>query len=284
MTTPVTTNTQGAGPTDIDPSQTSGGPPAPKDEGVHKPKGGDDEEHGTPKQKSPAELKAEADKAAADKAAADEPAKSKDGELTEYVDLGHEAGNAAIELLKEKGVSAVEANGIFAAAVKSGNLNDVQWDVLESRVGKASAALIKRGVADYYDGVVKKEAELATTVHAEVGGKDNWTKLVDWAHKAEAADTNIKAQVDDIRAGLAAGGKWAKAAAKDLAELYNKAPGNVGLGANKVTTGDTTAPVTGTGITRAEYLAELHKFGDYGPPAQVAALRARRLLGRQQGI
>lgn len=277
-------------------SQTSEGPKAPEDVGRTKPVveqgtgGGDDEEHGVPVKKAPSEGPKPVDKTAPKK---EEPAPEQGDDdedekpqwNQEYISLPHEAGQSVIELLKESNVSAVEANAIFAKAIKSENLNDIDWDVLKSRLGDAKFKLAKIGIESYYNEQFKEISETVNNVHSEVGGEANWKKIAKWAHAKEAADPAFAKDMADLRKGVEAGGRWAKQAARDIADAYNADPKNKGLNTKEIMRGTTQAPASGAPMTRKEYHAAMHEGNASGKPASYyVEIRARRKAGMAQGI
>lgn len=268
----------------IDPSQLGGGMQAPVDTGTGaRPKGGDDEEHGQPLAKAPSEKKVETP-AEKPVVPADED-EVDDSWKTQYIEMPDAAGQSVINLLKAEGIKPVEANAIFEKALKSGDLKDVQWDVLVARLGEDKAALARIGIESHYEKVYKANVEVVNTVHAEVGGEPNWIKISTWAKAAEKKDPALKAEIDDIRLGIDAGGRSAKYAARDLKALYERAPGNNGLGVAKITQGTQPAPSGESPLSRRDYMAAMHKAeAENAKPAVIAALRARRQAGMQQGL
>jgi len=197
--------------------------------------------------------------------------------------MGNEAGNDAFEMLKEKGVDAKEANSIFAAALKSGDLKDVKWEVLEAKVGKATAKVIRGNIERYHADVVEKDKKLTEDIHEQVGGKENWDKVVAWARKKEANDPAFKRELDDIRKGLAMGGRYGKTATADVLALYEADPKNKGLGVSKLVKGDGKAAEVEP-LTKAAYLAAVKEARKNGAgPNEIAALQLRRKAGMAAG-
>src|SRR5690606_34976790 len=102
-------------------------------------KKGDDEEHGTPVQKSPSDQKKEegkqedkkADNKADDKA--DDTADTDDESWKhQYIQFEDEAGQSVVNLLNEAGVKPIEANTFFAEAVATGDFTKIRWDLIEA--------------------------------------------------------------------------------------------------------------------------------------------------------
>lgn len=287
-------NSQGAAQSDIAPGQTGKGPEAPLDTGLgRKPvePSAEEEVHGVPLKKGPSDKAKEVEAGKPDPKQDDEPGDDDDtgGDdeswKGQYISLPHEAGQSVIDLLKESGVSPVEANAIFAKAAETENLNDIQWDVLESRLGSAKFKLAKLGIETYYKEQFVKGAETVRAVHEEIGGEKNWNTVKKWAQAKEGKDPAFKKELDEIRAGIEAGGRSARYAAKDLKALYEADKGNKGLATDKIIRGDNRPAQSGAPLSRKEYMVEMHKANEAGKPqSHYAELRARRAEGRAQGI
>lgn len=234
------------------------------------------------KAKEEAEAKAKADKEAADKAAAEDDGKWKE----QWVEIGNPSADAAIEVMKSAGVTPVEGNAIFEDAINSGDLTKVKWDVLEARIGKASALLVRNGIEQYYNTEVKAQNEVKDYAHELVGGEEGWDKVKKWANAREKTDLAFAAEVNQYREALKVGGFAAKAAVRALKEAYEAAPNNGTLKKPNLERG-TAKPHTTSGqpLSRADYYKALVKAGgDHAPENVKADLRARRQLGMQQGI
>jgi len=110
----------------------TGGNPAPVDRGNTVP-----EKKPEPKtadqiaaDKKVADEKVLADAKVIADAKAAEDAKVKEGWQKEYVKVENPDAQAAIDLMNEAGVSPIEANAIFEKAIKSKDLNDIDWATL----------------------------------------------------------------------------------------------------------------------------------------------------------
>ena len=282
------------------PGETANGVVTNKTNPNEKPAGWDEQhnpetaEQKAAKEKLAAEAKAkeEADKAKTDEdKAAEEAAKKAEEDKEkwdgkEYITLEDPNGQAAIDLLKEKGVSPTEANAIFQAAIESGKLEDVKWDELEAKVGKSHAQLIRTGVENFYNNKYKVQQAEVIELKKIVGGDANWTKISTWAKAAEKVDAGIATKVAGIRKALDIGGYAAEIGVKELKALYEADPKNGGLGQNKVLEGERVDTSQGTPLGREEYL-ELTKKAharSRGPePGELASLNARRVAGQKLG-
>lgn len=264
-----------------------------------------------PPAKTPEELAAE--KAAADKAALEEGPGSKEKQETpeekeareaeeaeaaalaekagdwqdEYITFEDPNANAVVDILKEKGVSVIEANAIFAGALKSGDLKDVDWTSLEKKLGPSATVLARAGIEAYANGALKQNRQIVEDTYKQVGGEANWLTMRNWAQAAEKADTSGKftQTLDNIRAAINLGGAAREDAISRLKALYDADPKTKGLGTFKLTTGDQPAGQVGAPMTRAEYLKAVHEAHARKAPAhELRALDARRMAGKAARI
>ncbi len=205
----------------------------------------------------------------------------------EYITFGDAAADSVVDLLKEAGVGAREANLIFQEAVEADDLSKVKWDVLEERLGAAKARLAKMAITDYHDREYKKNVATTKAAHELVGGEKNWQKVAKWAKTKQESDPAFMGVMHEIRTGINAGGKLAAFAVAELKAAYEADPRNSGLGVAKVQRG-TSAPKSnphGEPLSRKDYLAEIKKANEGRPnPQLIAQLQARRQAGRAAGI
>lgn len=214
----------------------------------------------------------------------DVPAEEWDGEYTKFDD---ESADSVVDLLKDAGVGAREAQLIFAKALETDNVDDVKWDVIKEKLGPAKAKLAEVAIRDYYNRVYSKHVATTNAAYEAVGGKDNWEKIAKWARAAQVKDPSIKGQLDEIRTGINHGGKLAAFAVAELKGLYEADPKNKGLGNRKVTRGDSRVDedANGTPLSKKEYLEAVKKaHAERRPASEIAALRARRQAGAKRGI
>ena len=275
---------QGVTPASLDPGQTGGGNKAPVDTGVTKKV-----PEPTAEEKAAAQ-KIVDDKAAADKLVADEEAAKKAGTdqvgKTKWAKSDDPIYNSVIEMLTDSGVSPMEGSAIFDKAVASGNLEDIDWAVLEKKVKPGQFTLIKAGVEKYYDDQYKPIRETVAKGHEIVGGEENWVKVRDWAQKQEKAGK--LPQLGEIRKAIGQNGWIAQKAIEELKGLYEKDPSNKGLGVQKFTEGNVNQVIAaGDALNASDYRAELEKLknGFREPdPKKLAALQARRKAGMAAGL
>lgn len=285
MTTPTPAAIVAVPTTELNPGEiTKGGNPLPLDPGntpppvKEVPKSADQ----IVADKKAADEKTLADAKAIADAKALEDAKVKEGWQKDYVKIENPDAQAAIDLMNEAGVSPIEANAIFAKAIESKDLKDIDWPTLEAKIGATKTRLVKNGIERYFNDVVSVQTAVTKQAYEIVGGQENWVKVKDWAQAQEKADPEYAKKVVEYRKALDTGGFSAEAAVKALKADYEAHPKNGGLGQNTILRGDTQAVAGGTPLSRAEYTTELHKAHKRGAAAQeIEALHNRRRAGMQ---
>ena len=287
------TGTQGAGEEHLDDGQGVNGAPKPpavsnkppekvEDTPLDKPEGMDEELGDTEDKSDKSSKEKVADKVEDDK----QPEKKETAPLTEYVTLEDPSGQAAINLLKEAGVDPNEANSIFAKAIQSGDMADIDRAKLEKLVGKDKAVLILAGAQDYYTRAQEHRDADIKAVYDVGGGEQNWNPLREWAQASEKADSASKRRIDQVRDMLSKGGLYAEAGARELVRMHKADPSTKGLSAstNNLVSGDS-IPDAGKPMSRSDYVEALHKaHRDGASAATIGALDARRLAGKKAGI
>lgn len=229
--------------------------------------------------------KDEEDEAAKDEAAKKEPW-SPDWEK-EWITVGNEHADAAIDLMKKTGMTPVEGNAVFAEAIESGDLTKVKWDVLEARLGKSTAALVKTGIQNYYDAEYKVQQELVSYAHEQVGGEKGWKDVQKWAQATETADPAFQKELNEWRKAISVGGFAARAAVDALKARFDADPKN--RSTNRQLERGSTPPagerLEGAPLSRKDYFVAYDKAGgDRAPKAVIDALNARREAGRKAGL
>lgn len=269
---------QGAKPSDLDPGQAGKGsaaPPAPSNEPpVVEP---------TAEEKAAQEAAA---KAAKEKAEADKKTEEdkKVPVITEWTKFDHPSADAAVDLLKSKGLSPAEANVYFAKAIESGNLEDIDYDGLKSKIGEAATHLIQTGIENWHKDTNEKNSAVQNMAYEMFGSKEAWDTVAEWAKVREANDPAFAKELKGIRKDIDIGGRAAKAALKDLLDTYNGNPNTKGLGNEKVISPERKADSSIKALGRSEYLELLEKAERDGNKKEVEVLNRRRLAGMKQGI
>lgn len=227
--------------------------------------------------------KVAADKAAADKAAADEAAKAKPDpnaplDHTVWGDAGTENGNAILTVLQNSGVGVDDAKALLFDAMVAGDVSKIDKAALEAKVGKANATIILTGVTNEIKGRQEAAQAIVSDLHTEVGGKENWTKVAEWANK-NVPETDL----NELRGMIDAGGRQAKLAARELKALYEKANTNSSLQHAETLPGNNPPTPTSEPLSGPQYVLKLEELNKkfFGKPPE--NLRKALLNARQAG-
>ena len=219
------------------------------------------------------------------KAAEEEANKNKDWHK-EWIEVGNDHADAAIQIMKAKGLSPVEGNAIFEEAIKDGDISKIKWDVLQARLNDPSAfLLIKTGIENYYQTEYKEQQELVSYAHDAVGGKDNWDKIKAWAEKTSGSDTEFAKERAEWQRAIKFGGFAARVAVDTIRTKYEASNGSINP---SVVRGDKQTPKTevqGEPLSRRAYFEAIQKAGgDRAPAHVIKSLNARREAGSKLGL
>ena len=219
------------------------------------------------------------------KAAEEEANKNKDWQK-DWIEVGNDHADAAIQIMKSKGLSPVEGNAIFEEAIKDGDINKIKWDVLQARLNDPSAfLLIKTGIENYYQTEYKEQQELVSYAHESVGGKDNWAKIHAWAEKTSSSDPAFAKERAEWQRALKFGGFAARVAVDTIRTKYEASNGSINP---SILRGDRQAPnteVQGEPLSRRAYFEAVQKAGGDRAPAHVLkSLASRREAGSKLGL
>lgn len=225
-----------------------------------------------------AEAAALKDKQAEETKKADEANKvdpAKEIETAEYVKYNDPAADAAVEMLREKGVDAKESASWFKAVLESGDINKMDIAAMEAKLGKNQAQLVATAVKDYYTRQMQSIQTTTKAVSEVLGGDDSLKKVQAWVGQMATDHASAK-QVADLVAMMDRGEYSAKVAAKELKALFEADPLNKSLNLKQVQ-GDGVDRNTGdTILTKQEYLKEMKVAQAAGNTARIAELRSNR--------
>jgi hypothetical protein len=218
----------------------------------------------------------------------DEPVKKDVPVPEEWVYEGHPAADAALDLMKESGLTQIDVKAIFGVAVKSRNLADVDTKTLVSKLGQTKANLVMAGITQFYNESTAHANGIKTMVHELAGGDKAWAQVAKWAQGREKADTNFAKTLKETRGLIEKGGHAAKLAAQDLIAQYNADPATKGLqnGQLVTKTGATVGQGQNAPMGRQEFLTAMKTEHNKSrpDPRVINALRARRDAGRKAGM
>jgi hypothetical protein len=170
---------------------------------------------------------------------------------------------------------------------------DGKFDLLEGKLSgmgdKAKGynkylALAKKAHAEQSTKAAEKASKDAATIHAAVGGKEQWAAISKWA--GDNAEPEERAQVN---AALKQGGMVAKAMAVHLATLYGKAKGTTVEPAEAVKADAGGKPASAGPLDAKQYGKEVVALrGKLGYKMEASSeykqLQQRRLAGKARGL
>ena len=225
-----------------------------------------------------AEAAALKDKQAEEAKKADEankPDVAKQIEEAEYVKYNDPAADAAVEMLREKGIDAKESASWFKAVLESGDINKMDIAAMEAKLGKNQAQLVATAVKDYYTRQMQTIQTTTKAVTEVLGGDAAMKQVQTWVGNMKADHAQAK-EVADLIAMMDRGEYSAKVAAKELKALFESDPNNKSLTLKQVS-GDGVESNTGdTILTKQEYLKEMKVAQAAGNTARIAELRSNR--------
>lgn len=240
---------------------------------------------------------AEAEQVTADQKKKDDEQKAKDEEdkknteevkledlPKEYPAYNDPDADAVVDILKEAGISAEDSNKIFFEASKTGDFTKVDRTLLEEKLGKSKANLVILGAQSYYNKTGAKVKETVSAVHAEVGGEENYKKVLDWARDKADKEPEFRTTMQDFNAMFDLNKTAAVQAAKQLTGLYEADSKNSSL-TRKQVHGDSVATLPGQSadyISRADYLTKLKEADLKGNTHEVNRLNAQRKASIEQ--
>lgn len=201
-------------------------------------------------------------------------------EDAEYMSYGHPGADAAVELLKEAGIKAVDAAKWFAKAAESRNLDDIDVGAIEAAVGKAKAQLVVGAVRDYLGGHNQTVDRTVAAVYEELGGEDNFVKARDFLQKKAEVNKDLRGKLDELNKMFDIGENSARMAARELLKMYEEDSTTSSLKVS-ITSGD--SPVNKSEyISRADFITKLKAAEDKGNFAEADRLRKLRLASKNR--
>lgn len=194
-----------------------------------------------------------------------------------WPDTGSDIGNEVVAYLKGTGVTPEQAKALLWDSAQSGDYSKIDKAALVAAVGEAGANIVLAGMKSFIGEFNAKKDAAAASIHAAVGGEQNWNKLRDWA-KANLS----KSELQDYVSLIDKGGRFVNVAIKDMTERYVEA-GNTGFEKGEVVPkqqGKTTDVVKP--LSRREYFEELDKLNRVGKltPEKQRELRNRRMASK----
>ena len=193
----------------------------------------------------------------------------------EYVKYNDPAADAAVEMLREKGIDAKESAAWFAPVLESGDINKMDIAAMEAKLGKNQAQLVATAVKDYYTRQLQSIQTTTKAVAEVLGGEDAMKKVQAWVGTMKADHARAK-EVADLVAMMDRGEYSAKIAAKELRALFEGDPSNKSLSLKQVSGDGVERNNAQSALTRAEYLKEMKVAQAANNTARIAELRSIR--------
>jgi hypothetical protein len=174
-------------------------------------------------------------------------------------------------MLAEKGLSTAQVQELFAKAFETQDVKDVDQAKLKEYLGEAGAKLAMQSLEAFSADVARAAKTLYDTAVNLVGGEDAYKQFSEWV-----ATSTSDAEVQELRAAVANGGKVAYLALNELNNMWRtKSQHAVGTGALLTPDSGNAAPSVQPFSNRREYvnaMKEAHKSRDAG---KIAAIQAR---------
>lgn len=141
----------------------------------------------------------------------------------EYPTLDNPDAQSIVNVFAEKNVDPAVLDSIFAKAIQSGNIEDVDVKSLREAVG-SNADLIMAAARKVYEDNKRASEQAVKDVHNMFGGKESWDAMVAWAHAQAVADQAFAAKLNTYRSMIDIGGEQRRLAVNALKESYMNDP------------------------------------------------------------
>lgn len=141
----------------------------------------------------------------------------------EYPTLDNPDAQSIVNVFAEKNVDPAVLDSIFAKAIQSGNIDDVDVKALREAVG-SNADLIMATARKVYEDNKRVSEQAVKDVHNMFGGKESWEAMVAWAHAQAAADPAFATKLNTYRSMIDIGGEQRRLAVNALKESYMNDP------------------------------------------------------------
>lgn len=198
--------------------------------------------------------------------------------------IGDPGVDAALDMLKSKGLTSADAVEAFGKFMQSGNPADLNMQFLVNKVGEGMAAVVAGNLKAYAASQVARHQGLLKTADEVAGGEGKWAPFKDWFHAKEKSDPAFAAgDAKEIREMFMKGGRWTVAAAKDIMDMYSKDPNTSGANNGKLVK-PAAGQTIGETLTRQEFTTQLRAAEKKGDTATADRLRAVRRASRSAGI
>lgn len=176
--------------------------------------------------------------------------------------------NAALGIMKDKGMTPAEADAVFAEYAKTGNPDTIKRDVLVEKLGADQASLVETGVKDFYVAEGQRNLQITRAGHEAVGGEENFTKVVQYCRDKASKDKAFAAEYEQYKEMINKSEVQARMVMTRLKEVYESDSNNSTLNA---TSGNVQKGDGGKPQTSLKPFASKKEYGD-----QLRAAASRR--------
>jgi hypothetical protein len=181
-------------------------------------------------------------------------------------------------MLAEKGLTNAQVHEVFAKALETQDVKDVDVAKLKEHLGEAGAKLAMQNLEAFSADVARAAKTLYDTAVGLTGGEEGYKQFSEWVQTCNTGA--LGAEVQELRQALAMGGKVAYLALESLNNSWRKHSQHaVGVNALLTPDGGSATPGVQPFENRRDYvnaMKEAHKTKDAGKIAAVHARYAAR--------
>lgn len=141
----------------------------------------------------------------------------------EYPTMQNADAQSIINVFAEKNLDPAILDTVFAKALQTGNVEDVDQAALRNALG-ASADLVMGMARKVAADNQRASEQAAQEVYSQFGSKDAWESMVEWAHSKSGADPAFAAKIETYRAMIDTGGEQRRLAVQALKDTYMNDP------------------------------------------------------------
>lgn len=176
----------------------------------------------------------------------------------EYESYGDPAADAVVLLFKEANVSPEDSQKLLGDCMDTGDFSKINKEELGKKLGSAAKAdLAIMGLQQYHANAMAGIKLISDAVHNAVGGKDNFTKVQEWARDKASKDQDFAKDMVQYNQMFDLNVKSASAAAKSLMEMYNQDKSNSSLVRSQIHGDKSVGAKDQEFITKSEYYKQL---------------------------
>lgn len=173
----------------------------------------------------------------------------------EYPTIQNPDAQSIINVFAEKNIDPAVLDTVFAKALQTGNVEDIDKAALKRAMG-ASADLVLGMARKVADDNRRATEQAIQEVHSMCGGKAAWEAMARWANAKAGSSPEFEAKLATYRNMIDAGGEQRRLAVKALKDTYMNDP-NVTVHPNLVTGDQQVSGTVGNPIKSSKEYSEL---------------------------